>query len=412
MLRGWDKIFCEDGKMDQSIGEKRQALLILGCTGSVGSQALSVADFGHYPVEGISAFRDVKGAEKAARRFGVHYVAMGDTDAAADLRTRLRDTDITVYAGEEGICQMIRTAQADIVLNAILGEAGLMPTFATLQSGKQLALANKESLVIAGNLVMPEAHRRGIRIRPVDSEHCAIAQCLAGGEHREIRRLLLTASGGPFFGYTSADLKKVRVEDALAHPSWHMGAKITIDSATMMNKGFEIMEAAYLFDVPQSSIEVVVHRESIIHSMVEYIDHSTLAQLAIPDMRLCIQHAISWPTREKGCVSPLDWTKISKLTFAEPDEATFPLLPLARRSFERSGAVPATLNAANEVAVAEFLGGKLSFNGIFDAVTYTVEHLETAAAQSTTLEEFLAYDREARRVTEEWIEKSKRTSFT
>ena len=261
-------------------------IAVLGSTGSVGEQALDVADKFGMRVSAISANKNVKRAEEQARKFGVRCVAMADESAAADLKIRLADTDVRVYSGDDGICQMIASEKRDVVLNSIIGEAGLMPTLAVIDTGSRLALANKESLVVAGEIVMARAKEKGVEILPVDSEHCAIFQCLKSGKQAEIKRILLTASGGPFFGKKENELKDIRVEQALAHPTWSMGAKITIDSATMMNKGFEVIEAAHLFGVDAQRIQVVVHRESIIHSMVEYIDNSVIAQLSVPDMRL------------------------------------------------------------------------------------------------------------------------------
>lgn len=380
----------------------RAPLIVLGSTGSVGTQALDVAERTGTPVEAICAHRDVKAVEAQARKFQVSMCAMGDENAAAELRVRLADTSVRVFGGADGIPEMIAASRAPIALNAIIGEAGLASTLAVLRADKQLALANKESLVVAGEIVMREARERGIHIRPVDSEHCAVAQCLQAGEHREVKRLLLTASGGPFFGRTRDELTDVRAEDALAHPTWSMGAKITIDSASMMNKGFEVIEAAYLFDIPAERVDVVVHRESIIHSMVEYIDGSVMAQMSVPDMRHCIQHALTHPHRETGCIAPLDLVKLGKLTFAAPDEETFVLLPLAREAMRRGGAVPAVLNAANEVAVDAFLHGRIGFTALFDTVVRTVQQLPDAA-RAHSLEDILGYDRLARETAKRYL---------
>lgn len=383
--------------------KNRTPLIVLGSTGSVGTQALDVAERTGTPVEAICAHRDVAKVEEQARRFGVTACAMGDETAAADLRARLADTSVRVYGGENGIPDMIADSSAPIALNAIIGEAGLASTLAVLKAGKQLALANKESLVVAGDIVMKTAHERGIDIRPVDSEHCAIAQALMAGESREVKRLILTASGGPFFGKKRDELKNVRVKDALAHPTWSMGAKITIDSASMMNKGFEIIEAAHLFGVSSDRIGVVVHRESIIHSMVEYIDNSVIAQMSVPDMRHCIQHALTYPHREAANIAPLDLVSVSKLTFAEPDEDTFVLLRAAKTALSRGGASCAVLNAANEVAVDAFLHDCIGFCAMFDAVLETVERLPDAVS-ATSLEDILSYDRTARRLAAEYID--------
>jgi 1-deoxy-D-xylulose-5-phosphate reductoisomerase len=273
-------------------------------------------------VDAISANKNFRRVEEQARKFKVSSVAMADESAAKELKTRLADTDITVFSGDSGICEMIERKKRDVVLNSIIGEAGLLPTLSVIKSGSRLALANKESLVVAGDIVTAAAKENNVEILPVDSEHCAIFQCLKSGKAREVKRILLTASGGPFFGKKAEELRDIRVEQALAHPTWKMGAKITIDSATLMNKGFEVIEAVHLFGVPADRIQVVVHRESIIHSMVEYIDNSIIAQMSVPDMRLCAQYAITYPDREMAVIDELDLFQISKLTFAKPDTDT------------------------------------------------------------------------------------------
>ena len=389
--------------MMENATTKRAPFLILGSTGSVGTQALDVAKRLNFPVDGICAHRNVGAVEVQAREFGVRICAMADEAAAKELKIKLADTSTKVYGGSQGILDMIYESRADIALNSMLGQAGLLPTLAVIESGKQLALANKESLVVAGEIVMAKAREKGITIRPVDSEHCALAQCLMAGAHKEVRKLVLTASGGPFFGKTKEQLEKMRVSDALAHPTWQMGQKITIDSATMMNKGFEIIEASYVFGIPQKNIDVVVHRESIIHSMVEYIDYSMMAQLAVPDMRHCIQHALTYPARETGVIKPLSLTDVGTLTFAAPDEDTFVLLRLARECMNVGGAMPAVLNAANEIAVAAFLKDSIGFCDIFDAVQHTVSAL-FGGASAHTLDEILDYDRQARALTQVYLE--------
>ncbi len=371
------------------------SVLILGSTGSVGEQAIDVAMQHGIPVRGLTASRNWQRVAEQARALHVPAVAMADERAAAELRVSLADTDIRVYAGAEGITQMIKESDAEAAVNSILGEAGLLPTLAVLESGKQLALANKESLVVAGDIVMQTAKQKGCLITPVDSEHCAIFQCLRAGGHDEIKRLILTASGGPFFGRKKEELASISVDDALAHPTWQMGAKITVDSATLMNKGFELIEAAHLFDVSAEKIDVVVHRESIIHSMVEYIDNSVIAQLSVPDMRLCVQYALTAPHRSAAVIPPLDLISVGKLSFAAPDEETFPLLALAKRSLAAGGATPAALNAANEVAVAAFLQRKISMLQLFEVVMRVVSDMPHAA-RATSLSEILDADREAR----------------
>lgn len=375
-------------------------IAILGSTGSVGEQAIDVAEKMNMRVSAISANSNFSRVEEQARKFKVQKVAMADEAAAAELRVRLADTSVRVYSGEAGICEMIASESRDVVLNSIIGEAGLLPSLAVIESGSRLALANKESLVVAGEIVTAKAKEKGVEILPVDSEHSAIFQCLKSGKPIEVKKILLTASGGPFFGYTSEQLKNIGVKDALAHPTWSMGAKITIDSATLMNKGFEVIEAVHLFGVPAEMIEVVVHRESIIHSMVEYIDNSVIAQMSVPDMRLCAQYAITYPDRTVAAINELDLFKIGKLTFARPDTKTFPLLAAAVDCIGKGGALPAVLNAANEVAVAEFLKGNIPFYTIGESVCETVERMQYAK-DTHTLDGIIAYDREARKIISE-----------
>ncbi len=378
------------------IDSKQKNIAILGSTGSVGEQAIDVAKKMNMRVSALSANSNFKRVEEQARCFSVRAVAMADENAAKELRIRLADTDTRVYSGDEGICEMTLSEKRDVVLNSIIGEAGLLPSLAAIDSGARLALANKESLVVAGEIVTAKAKEKGVEILPVDSEHSAIFQCLKSGKNTEVKKILLTASGGPFFGYTSEQLKSIGVEQALAHPTWKMGAKITIDSATLMNKGFEVIEAVHLFGVPAEKIEVVVHRESIIHSMVEYIDNSVIAQLSVPDMRLCAQYAVTYPDRTDAAIEELDLFKIGKLTFARPDMETFPLLAAAIDCIGKGGALPAVLNAANEVAVAEFLKGRIPFYTIGETVCATLEKMQFAR-DIHTLDGIIECDREARR---------------
>ena len=379
------------------MSDVQKNIAILGSTGSVGEQAIDVAEKMNMNVSALSANRNFKRVEEQVRKFGVKRVAMADETAAEELKIRLADTDIVIYSGEHGICEMIGEEKRDVVLNSIIGEAGLLPSLAAIDSGARLALANKESLVVAGEIVTAKAREKGVEILPVDSEHSAIFQCLKSGVHKEVKKIFLTASGGPFFGATSDELKNIGVEQALAHPTWKMGAKITIDSATLMNKGFEVIEAVHLFDVPADKIQVVVHRESIIHSMVEYIDNSVIAQLSVPDMRLCAQYAITYPDRTEAAIDELDLFKIGKLTFAEPDTKTFPLLQCAIDCIGKGGALPAVLNAANEIAVAEFLKGRIPFYTIGESVCDTVSRMEYAK-NIHDLEGIIDCDRTARRM--------------
>ena len=388
--------------MSSSINEPIKVISVLGSTGSVGEQALDVADKFGYRVTSISANKNFKRVEEQARKFNVSSVAMADEDAAKELKVRLADTSVKVYFGDNGICDMISNDTAETVVNSIIGEAGLLPTLAVIDRGARLALANKESLVVAGEIVMKRARDKGVEILPVDSEHSAIFQSLKSGNHSEIKKILLTASGGPFFGYNKEQLSQITVEQALAHPTWKMGAKITIDSATLMNKGFEVIEAVHLFDVPAEKIEVVVHRESIIHSMVEYIDNSVIAQLSVPDMRLCIQYAVTYPQRTDATIDELDFFALSNLTFKRPDKETFSLLQCAIDAIAKGGALPAVLNASNEVAVSAFLNNKIQFYSIIESVNQTMERLSYASNEKT-LEGILAMDREARAVTKEFL---------
>ena len=379
----------------QNMQNENIKISVLGSTGSVGTQALDVAQKFGLSVTSISANKNVKAVEEQARRFGVSSVAMADIQAASDLKLRLADTDIKVYAGNSGVCEMIAADSADTVVNSIIGEAGLLPTLSVIDKGARLALANKESLVVAGEIVMKRARERGVEILPVDSEHSAIFQCLKSGKNNEIKKILLTASGGPFYGYSKEELHKISVERALAHPTWKMGAKITVDSATLMNKGFEVIEAVHLFGVPARNVEVVVHSESIIHSMVEYIDNSVIAQMSVPDMRLCIQYAVTYPHRTEAAISELDLFSLSKLTFKRPDIDTFALLACAVYAIESGGALSAVLNAANEVAVDAFLNEKIGFYDITESVCETVKALSDAKSVHS-LDGILDYDRTAR----------------
>ena len=383
-------------------------MIVLGSTGSVGKQAIDVALQLNIKVDALSANKDAKTVEAQARALGVAACAMNDECAAKDLKERLKDTDIKVYSGSEGICEMIAVTNCDnpngqVVENSILGEAGLKPTLATLKSGKKLALANKESLVVGGQTVMEAARKSGNEILPVDSEHCAIFQCLRSGNNKEIKNIILTASGGPFFGYSKEQLKRVTLEDTLAHPTWNMGAKITVDSATLMNKGFEVIEAVHLFGVRPEQVRVVVHRESIIHSAVEYIDNSVIAQMSVPDMRHCVQYALSHPYRCEATTEELDLFSVGKLTFAEPDKTTFVLLAKAFEVISKGGALPGILNAVNEEAVAAFLNKKVGFCDIERIVCDVLDEFDFASRISN-IDDILSLAKESRIKAQERIE--------
>ena len=383
------------------------SMIILGVTGSVGQQAADVALKHGVRVDAISANTSVLETENMVRRLSPKACAMADENSAHDLAVRVADLPTKIFAGAQGICDMIAETESDfdrqVVVNSILGQAGLAPTIATLQCGKQLALANKESLVVAGEIVMPLAKEKGIDILPVDSEHCAIYQCLRAGHSKEIKRIMLTASGGPFYGYTRRQLEGVTKQHTLAHPTWNMGAKITVDSATMMNKGFEVIEAVHLFDVTPEQVEVTVHRESIIHSAVEYIDNNVIAQLSVPDMRSCVQYALTHPNRVDAAIEQLDWFSVGKLTFGKPDMLTFSLLRLAFDCIRKGGALPAVLNAANEICVAAFLHDQLSFCGIMDTVEQVVSDMQYAISMHT-MDEILACDRAARELAVRYVQ--------
>ncbi len=374
-------------------------LSLLGSTGSIGTQALQVVqnlrEQGEkWEVAALAARSSVNRLEEQARKFHPEVVAVFDEGAALSLRQSLRDTDIQVLSGMEGLCEAAAWPGADLTLNAVVGMVGLQPTLAALQAGKALALANKETLVAGGAIVMEAARKRNLPILPVDSEHSAIFQCLQGCPERgALKKLVLTASGGPFFGRSRQELAGVTREQALRHPNWDMGAKITIDSATMMNKGLEVMEASWLFDLPEHRIEVVVHRESVIHSMVEYQDNAVVAQLGVPDMAVPIQYALTYPRRMPSPAGELDLCALGKLTFYPPDREAFPCLELCREALRRSGLVPAAANGANEQAVALFLEGKIGFLDIPRLVEAAMDRQDPGVV---TLEAVLEADREAR----------------
>lgn len=368
----------------------RRRVAILGSTGSIGVQALQVAKRLDLPVVALTANRQVEQIEAQARAFSPKVVAMMDPDAAATLKTRLADTDIRVLSGMDGLLEIARRDDVDIVLTAVVGMVGLLPTLAAIEAGHDIALANKETLVAGGALVTEAAKRKGVKLLPVDSEHSAIFQCLQGRPPEQTaERLILTASGGPFFGRTKEELAQVTVEQALNHPNWKMGAKITIDSATMMNKGLELIEARWLFDTPPENIDIVVHRESIVHSLIKYVDGSVIAQLGVPDMRIPIQYALTYPARVVSDVPTLDLAQWGKLTFFAPDDEAFPTMQLCRTAIQKGGLYPAALNGANEQAVALFLDGKISFADISRLIAGTLT-LTLPACQA--VEDVLAAD--------------------
>ena len=373
----------------------RRTLSILGSTGSIGRQTLEVAQALDLPVAALTAHQNAALLEEQARRFRPELAVCAGPAAAADLKVRLADTPVRVAAGPEGLLEAAALPAADTVVTAVVGIAGLEPTLAAVRAGKRIALANKETLVCAGELVMDRAEEYGAEILPVDSEHSALFQCLQGCRDRgEVRRLILTASGGPFFGWSREALAEVTPAQALKHPNWSMGAKISVDSATLMNKGLEYIEAMRLYHMPPEKISVVIHRESIIHSLVEYCDYAVLAQLGAADMRLPIQYALTWPERTPGPVRPLNLLECPSLTFQAPDLDAFPCLGLALEAARTGGTATAVLNGANEAAVGLFLAGKLSFPGIAQRVALALERLP--AVQKPGLTEVLEADRAAR----------------
>ena len=368
---------------------------LLGSTGSIGRQSLDVIAACGMTVAALTANRDVNRMEEQCRRLRPALAVMMDPSAAAELRIRLADTPVRVAQGPEGLIEAATIEAADTVLTAVVGMVGLVPTLAAVEQGKRIALANKETLVCAGELVMDGADRSGAEIVPVDSEHSAIFQCLQGNQNRgEVKRLILTASGGPFWGWEKERIASATIEQALNHPNWSMGAKITVDSATLMNKGLEFIEAMRLYRMPPEKISIVVHRESIIHSMVEYCDNAVLAQMGTPDMRLPIQYALTWPARTQAVAKPLDLLTCPPLTFHAPDYEAFPCLSLALEAAKIGGTATAVLNGANEAAVGLFLEGKIPFGDIAKRVEWALAGVPVV--QSPTLEEVLAADRAAR----------------
>ena len=374
-------------------------IAILGSTRSIGTQTLEVVRAnGDIQVLGISAGRNIKKLEEQAREFCPRLVAVWEEDAARELRIKLQDTDIKVVSGMEGLLELASMEETEILVTAIVGMLGIRPTIEAIRAGKDIALANKETLVTAGHLIMPMAEKYGVRILPVDSEHSAVFQCLNGERQEEIHKLLLTASGGPFRGRKRKDLEQVTLADTLKHPNWVMGQKITVDSATLVNKGLEVMEAKWLFDVELDQIQVVVQPQSVIHSMVEFKDGGIMAQLGTPDMRLPIQYALYYPERRYLDGERLDFAKLGQITFEEPDMETFLGLPMAVQAAREGGSMPTVFNAANELAVKKFLHEEIRFLDIYDIIGQSMErHKKT---ESPDLDEILAVENE----TYQWIE--------
>lgn len=371
-------------------------IVILGSTGSIGTQTVDILDSIDAHVCAISVNTNIDRAEQQARTLHPSLVAVYQEDCADTLRRRLADTDIRVVSGMDGLLEAATLPEADVIVTAVVGMVGLLPTLAAIDAGKDIALANKETLVCAGQIVMQRAREKGVAILPVDSEHSAIFQCLQGAAGNRISRILLTASGGPFFGMSAQQMRHVTKEQALRHPNWNMGAKITIDSASMMNKGLELIEAMWLYDVEPDDIDIVVHRESIVHSAVEFADGSVIAQMGNPDMRLPIQYALTYPARVPCKVPPLDLPRRHNLTFFAPDEEAFPALGLARRAAAARGNLGAVFNGANEAAVDLFLHDRIPFYRIAELVREAMDTVEYLP--EITVEDVLESDRAAREV--------------
>ncbi|MBR1731582.1 MAG: 1-deoxy-D-xylulose-5-phosphate reductoisomerase [Ruminococcus sp.] len=368
---------------------------ILGSTGSIGTQALDVADNLNLKVAAITANTNIEVLEEQVRKYEPALAVVFDESKFSEFKSNIADTNTKVSAGMDGLIEAATLKSTDLILNSVVGMVGLKPTLAAANAKKNIALANKETLVAGGSLVMKAVKENGVELYPVDSEHSAIFQCLQGcPDDKALKRLILTASGGPFFGKSADELKDVTVEQALNHPNWDMGAKITIDSATMMNKGLEIIEASWLFDMPADKIDVVVHRESVIHSMIEYTDNSVIAQLGVPDMRIPIQYAITYPERYPSPVKQLSLTDYGKLTFFDPDYDAFKCLRACKQAIDRGGLCAAAANGANEVANKLFRDKKISFLDIGDLVMDAMLRQENVEAQ--TVEDVLAADKSAR----------------
>ncbi|WP_251619909.1 1-deoxy-D-xylulose-5-phosphate reductoisomerase [Odoribacter lunatus] len=382
-------------------------IAILGSTGSIGTQTLQVIE-AHpelFTVEVLTANNNVALLIEQALKFKPNAVVIGNEGKYAELKEALKDEDIKVFAGKEALAQIVAFGTVDVVVTATVGYSGLLPTVNAIKAGKVIALANKETLVVAGELINELVTRHNTAILPVDSEHSAIFQCLTGESGNPIEKIILTASGGPFRGKTYEELKHVTPRQALKHPNWNMGAKVTIDSASMMNKGFEMIEAKWLFGVKPEQIQPIIHPQSIIHSMVQFADGSIKAQLGVPDMRLPIQYALTYPDRPKSAFGRVDFSQYTSLTFEEPDRKTFRNLQLAYDSMLQGGNSSCILNAANEIAVEAFLQERLSFTAMPEVIEKTMETVNFIKHPS--LDDYVETDKESRKVAEEWVEKIK-----
>ena len=383
--------------------KQKTGVAILGSTGSIGTQTLEVLEKhpDRFTVEVLTAGRNAKLLKEQALKFKPNAVVIDDEAQYEELKDALWDLGVKVYLGEEALCQVVEMDEVDIVLTALVGFSGLKPTIAAINAGKHIALANKETLVVAGELVTKLANERGVNIYPVDSEHSAIFQCLAGEFHNPIEKIYLTASGGPFRGKKANELKNINKEQALKHPNWEMGAKITIDSASLMNKGLEVIEAKWLFNLKNEQIDVIVHPESIIHSIVQFEDGSMKAQMGLPDMKLPIQYALGYPERLKSDFPRFSFKDFRTLNFEDPDLVTFKNLALAFRALEKGGSMPCVLNAANEIAVAAFLKDEIGFLEMSDLVEFTMNSVEFI--DKPTLEDYFSLDLESRKVASSFL---------
>lgn len=378
-------------------------LIILGSTGSIGIQSLEVAEKNGFRVTGLTAGSNIDLLESQARKFKPLSVAVADTNKAKELKIKLKDTDIKVYSGTDGVCE-VAVGRGDTLISAIVGIAGLKPTLCAIKAGKTIALANKETMVTAGEIVNNLAKENGVKILPVDSEHSAIFQSLEASDRKLLKKIILTASGGPFFGKTQKDLENVTVKQALNHPNWSMGAKITIDSATLMNKGLEVIEAVHLFGVKPDDIEVLIHRQSILHSAVEFCDGAVIAQLGTPDMKLPIQYALTYPERTFS-YGGLSLSDIGTLTFQKPDTDTFKSLPTCIDAIKKGGIYPAAVNGANEQSVKLFLEGKIKFLDIAEFNARVLSDIKNV--KNFTVEDIFNTDKLARELVNGYYLKGK-----
>ena len=375
---------------------------ILGSTGSIGTQALSVVENLNMSVNALTAHQNIKLLEQQVRKFSPEFVVVTDHEAYKEAKISLNDTSTKLLFGMDSVCEVAAMQNNDVVLNSLVGMRGLKPTMCAIESGIDVALANKETLVTGGKLVTDAVKKHNVKLLPVDSEHSAIFQCLQGSAENHINKIILTASGGPFFGKTYEELETVTVKDALNHPNWSMGAKITVDSATLMNKGLELIEAVWLFDKTPEDIEIVVHRESIIHSLIEYDDFSVMAQLGVPDMKIPIQYALTYPERKECNVGRLNLSQVGRLSFYQPDEDTFKCLSACKKAITLGGLYPTYVNGANEKAVELFLGGKIGFNDIGRIVCAAVDEIKTNPAEYT-IDDIYTADAEARSFAENYL---------